>query len=311
MGRLFTGSSILNPEKTLATFDNGTVCSDKISFAPGGSTLMYYESFREGARIYRSMTSGLPDQLAWCDKFGRIDANGERLGCCESGEVRNSSGRTIAYYEGDAYGAAAAACAVLFSLGDADTADRSDNRDDRSAEEAVPSGGENDGSFLTVLLAGIGMALLGMAKLLWKLIRTLPFWGPYVFIAMLPLVMLAVMMPGAAAAAAVPVLGMLEGCALLLYPILHTVLLVRCRKRQEKGRYRPVYVAFFILILSLLILPCIPAVAYQIVWIVRDQKKRNGGGVIGNEQTFCPECGHAAAPGECFCKECGAKLHEQ
>lgn len=29
------------------------------------------------------------------------------------------------------------------------------------------------------------------------------------------------------------------------------------------------------------------------------------------ETTFCPDCGHAAAPGKRFCKACGARLREQ
>lgn len=44
-----------------------------------------------------------------------------------------------------------------------------------------------------------------------------------------------------------------------------------------------------------------------------DSRPRSGkkGKQAKEETTFCPECGHAAAPGERFCKACGAKLREQ
>lgn len=284
MGRLFTcsGTFALNPEETLATFEAGTVYSAKISFAPGGSTLMYYESFREGARIYRSTSSGLPNQLAWCDKFGRIEANGKLLGYCENGEVKDSSGRTIAYYEGDGYGAAAAACAVLFSLSDADRSENTNyhtgtQASDSSGSPAASSGsGDNDVSFLFVLFAGIGMALLGIVKLLWKGIKTLPFWGPYGFSVLLPLLMVLIMMPSTAVVM-VPAVGAIVGFSLPLYLVLHTVLLIKCKKRQEKGKYWPIYISFALFVLGFTIALCVPAVIYQIVWLVRDKKKQTGG----------------------------------
>lgn len=232
MGRLFTGSGTftLNPETTLATFENGTVYSAKVSFAPGGGTLMYYNSFREGARIYRSMTSGLPNQLAWCDKFGRIEANGTLLGYCEDGEVRDSDRRVIAYYEGDAYGAAAAACAVLFSLSDtAQTATSDDTAAQATASSEASS--DSDGPGVLTILLGL-LVMLCMA--LWKLIKTLPFWGPYVFTGLFGLIIASVASVFVGLLLTVP------------YLVFHTWLLLRCRRREGRWKYLPVVISFLI-----------------------------------------------------------------
>lgn len=256
MGRLYSGSGTftLNPENTLATFEGGTVYSPAGALSTGHETLMYYD----GGRIYRHLDeaiAGSPVVLARCDEFGRIkSADGVILGYCENGEVKNRSGQGIAYYEGDMYGAAAAACAVLFGVG---------------AKKANPAPGPNtnggDRTGAELVFSILGLALLNAGKLLRKLIKTIHFWGPYVFTLVLSCVV---------AAPAVSIIALLP---ILLYLILHTILLLKCRKRQGKDKYRPLVISFLLYLVSFLLLG-IPAVIYQIVWLVRDRKKNQAGG---------------------------------
>lgn len=221
---------------------------------------MYYD----GNRIYRSVTSpfgdGFPNVLARCNEFGRIESeDGTRLGYCEGGRVKNAGGSEIAYYDGEMYGAAAAACAVLFGL--RERAQEADAGDTDSGERKADGGGSGgDSSALEFIFSILLSALLTMAKLLWKLAKTIHFWGPYVFSLLLSCVVIA------PAVLFIP---------LLLYMALHTVLLLKCKKRQGKGKYRPVIISFILFLVSSFLLG-IPADIYLIVWLIRDKKQRDG-----------------------------------
>ena len=249
MGRLYTGSGTftLNPENTLATFEGGTVYSSDGSLLAGHKVLMHYDN----GRIYRYVDEaivGAPVVLARCDKFGKIKSeSGTVLGYCEDGTVKDKSGRSIACYEGDLYGAAAAACAVLFGLdghfGRKETGNA--NADHHT------SGSGSDSSALEIVFSIVGLALLNAGNLLRKLLKTVYIWGAYVFPLVLSCILIA---PGA------PVILL----PTLVYLVLHTVLLLKCRKRQGKGQYRPALISFLLYLVSFLLLG-IPAVIYQII----------------------------------------------
>ncbi len=108
----------------------------------------------------------------------------------------------------------------------------------------------------------IGTLFMGVLYVLWKIIKTFPFWGPYVFTLVLSCLLIA------PAVLIIP---------LLLCLVLHTVVLIKCRKRQGKGKYRPAVISFLIYLVSFFLLG-IPAIIYQIVWLVRDRKKNQVGG---------------------------------
>ena len=266
MGRLFTGSGTLtqNPETTLATFEEGMVYSPEGTFGTGHRVLLCYD----GGRISRTAPSvfgSYPEILARCDQFGRIQsADGTRLGSCEEGKVKDRDGRVIAYYEGDLYGAAAAACAVFFGVGGPAKEDRMTDPIKTPSHEAA--GGQTDeGSALRLILSIVGMGVLWTGKLLWRLLKTSYFWGPYVSALLLSAVI------SAPAALFIPLLF------LLLYLLLHTVLLVKCKRRQGKNRYLPAIISFLLYLASFFLFGA-PAVVYQIVWLVQENRKKQTGG---------------------------------
>ena len=256
MGRLYTGSGTftLNPENTLATFEGGTVYSSDGSLLTGHKVLMHYDN----GRIYRYVDEaivGAPVVLARCDKFGKIKSeSGAVLGYCEDGTVKDRSGCSIACYEGDLYGAAAAACAVLFGLDDRSR--RADIGNADADHHTSGSGSGSDSSALEIVFSIVGLALLNAGKLLRKLLKTVYIWGAYVFPLVLSCILIA---PGA------PVILL----PTLVYLVLHTVLLLKCRKRQGKGQYRPAVISFLLYLVSFLLLG-IPAVIYQMIWLVRE-----------------------------------------
>ena len=266
MGCLYTGSGTftLNPERTLATFESGTVYSPAGALSTGHKVLMHYD----GGRIYRYVDEaivGSPVILARCDEFGRIKSEaGALLGHCEGGKIKDSAGQVIGYYDGDMYGAAAAACAVLFDVSGRSKEENTGKDTDDKKCESFGKGNGSDGSTLELIFSIIGLALLSAGKFLWKLIKTAYLWGPYVF----TLVLSAIVVAPAAMIILLPI---------LVYLALHTVLLLKCRKREGKGKYRPAVISFLIYLISFFLLG-IPAIVYQVVWLVRDQKKKQIGG---------------------------------
>ena len=153
------------------------------------------------------------------------------------------------------------------------TARRQEREHTRQAET---SGGPDAPEAMGLLLSILGLALLNFGRLLWRLARTLPFWGPSAFILLLPALMVA--SPAAGGAAAVPVLGIVLVLSAPLYLFLHLVLIRKCRKRPGKNRFAPVCIDFLLFVLFLPVLPFLPA-AYQIWWLVREKKQRGGAGI--------------------------------
>lgn len=266
MGKLYTKYA-LQGENILAMFENGTVYSPAGTLGTGHQVLMYYD----GNRIYRSVTSpfgdGFPNVLARCNEFGRIESeDGIRLGYCENGEVKDGSGSIVAYYEGDMFGAAAAACAVIFHLSDLRNPSHTDSNVadsdhfNRSMSDGI-SENTNDFSVASMISSILGIVLLAVRKL----IKTIPIWGPYIFTFLLSALVVA---PG------LPIIFLLP---ILLYFILHMVLLIKCRKREGKWKYRPALISLLVYVATIFLLG-IPAIIYQIIWLVREQKGRENGG---------------------------------
>lgn len=271
MGKIYT-KYVLQGEQILATFENGTVYSPTGTLGIGHQILMYHD----GGRIYRSVSSpfgdGFPNVLARCDKFGRIETeDGTRLGYCENGEVKDSSGSTVAYYEGDMFGAAAAACAVIFSLSDTSNPPDTNTDDDDSgridsSKSASSSTNTNDFSTVSVIFSILGAVLIA----LWKFIKTIPFWGPYGSI--LLIVFTAGPRPagsssGGGSAGAV-------GLFFLAYLILHTILLFKCKKWEAKHKYWPIYVGFILLVVTFVPMWAVPAVAFQVGVLIYTKQQR-------------------------------------
>lgn len=266
MGRLFTdsGTFTLNPETTIATFESGSVYSPAGALGTGNKILIYYD---EG-RIYRSVTSpfgdGHPNVLARCDKFGRIEsADGSRLGYCEQGSVKDRSGQTIAYYEGDIYGAAAAACAVFFGLGNSAQTEKPDDRASGQSGEATST---NDYSATSVIFSILGAVFIAV----WKFIKTIPFWGPYGSI----LLLVSMMRVGPSSGSSSGGAGSVAGVFFLAYLILHTILLFKCKKWEAKHKYWPIYVGFVLLVTTLVAMCAVPAVAFQVGVLIYMKQQR-------------------------------------
>ena len=258
MGRLYTKYA-LQGETILATFENGKVYSPAGTLGTGHQIMMYYDE----NRIYRSVTSpfgdGSPNVLARCDNFGRIDSGtGTRLGYCENGEIKDSCGSIVAYYDGDMFGAAAAACAVIFSLSD------TNNDTSKSSDSPVNT---NDFSAASVIFSILGTIFIAV----WKFIKSIPIWGPYGSILLLPFLMT----PGSSGNSSSGGSGSVAGAFFFAYLILHTILLFKCKKWAAKHKYWPIYVGFILLVTTLVAMWAVPAVAFQIgVLIYMNQQRK-------------------------------------
>lgn len=261
MGSLYVRAGRSKAER--ATFENGTVYSPGGALSTGHEILMYYD----GGRIYRYLDEaivGSPVVLARCDKFGRIKSeDGDLLGSCENGRVKDAGGWEIAFYEGDSYGAAAAACAVLFGLGGRSKPANAGDTEDVNHN----SGGGSDGSARVSVFSFMSLTLLCAGTLLRKLIKTAPFWGPYVFTLVMSCILVA------PAALIIPMLP------ILISLVLHAVLLLKCRKREGRDKYQPVVISFLLYLVSFFLLG-IPAVIYQLLWLIRNRKTKRTGGTM-------------------------------
>ncbi len=304
MGKLYTNYAFQG-EKILATFENGTVYSPSLSFGMGHQVLMYYD----GSRIYRSVTSpfldGLPNVLARCDKFGRIESeNGTRLGYCENGEVKDSSGSIIAYYDGDMFGAAAAACAMLFHLSDENNVSTSDtngvySENSKETKAADSSTNANDSSIVSVIFTVLGAILLGV----WKFIKTLPFWGPYVIPIFLTVFGVLFLTPQLSDSTNSASSGIADGSAALFfiaYLILHTVILFKRKKWESKYKYWPIYVEFILFVFTFVSMWGVPAVAFQIGVLIHTKWKSQSSSTL-----LCQNCGKQIEINEDHCSSCG------
>lgn len=151
--------------------------------------------------------------------------------------------------------------------------------DKRKPDPSGPVGTDGKSNSETILSV-IGLILLGIGNFLWKLLKTIPLWTPYAGIVLL----LGMLTPVGAAGAVASPLGGLIALAVLLYPVLHTVLLLRCRKRTKRHKYRPVYIGFFLFVLTFPFTLGLPAVAFQIGWLIWENKQKRAQNANGTNR---------------------------
>ncbi len=277
MGRLYTGSdTVLNPENTLATYENGTVYTPPAAMGMGHEILMYYdegEIYRKESDLYGKSL------LARCDKFGKIEnTSGKKLGYCENGMIKDSSGRIIAYYEGNLYGAAAAAYAVFFKASGSD--DNSKSSDKETESNSASSASTRGVDLLFSVLGGI---LSFGFRLVWKLLKTLPIWWPLGAIVISTMIMTPTVqkpsldMPGIPVPTTPSTTNSSQGALIIsaLFFLLHVVLCFMCRKKTTKIKYWPLYVEFVLYLLTFRVLYGLPVVLFQIGWLVWDIKHKS------------------------------------
>lgn len=113
MGRLYQKN--VSGENTLAYFENGKVWIEKRP----SDTIIHYDST---GRIFMSLPERTSCTIATCDNKGKIrkGRNGAQIANCEDGRLYEGHSRSavLAWYDGDMYGAAAAAVVVVLRLED-------------------------------------------------------------------------------------------------------------------------------------------------------------------------------------------------
>ena len=117
MGRLY--QKTVSGERTLAYFESGRVRSGKKTTA----IIIYYDGV---GKIYQRFQDSDDYTVAYCDSGGSIRKDNGLFGSvyakCEDGVIykgSNAEGRVLAYFDGDMYGAAAAAAVTVLKLGKA------------------------------------------------------------------------------------------------------------------------------------------------------------------------------------------------
>ncbi len=118
----------------------------------------------------------------------------------------------------------------------------------------------------------------------WKFIKTIPFWGPYCSILVLPFLMIIGPSGGSSSGGSVSVAGVF----FFVYLILHTILLFKCKKWTAKHKYWPIYVGFILLVTTLVAMWAVPAVAFQIGALIYMKQQRNQ---LPDDAKFCSACG--------------------
>lgn len=231
MGRIFT-------DQTLATFENGTVFKN-------GEYLISYEDCGGYCSVYRyTDNTGNSVLSGFCAANGTITAgDGRVLGYCrENGLIVGENGMALSYYEGDMYGAAAAAFALLFN----------------GLDKRTYSG----------LGATFGVIFRGVIRFIVRI----PFWLPYALACLLPLF---TMSSTGAVSTSSGVDSTLAGLMCFVYIILHSILIHSCKKYKATYRYWPIYASLPILLVSYNMM-FIPIVAFQIgvlIWLHKQKKE--------------------------------------
>lgn len=190
------------------------------------------------------------------DAVGEVDSNGNAYDGTDL--FKDVTGRKIR-------DVGAVAAAQLLFPGCYYEEDRAGNGDDVPESASGAFAGNDDSSAASFLL-GILETILAVA---WKLIKTIPFWGPYGSI----LLLFTIRPVGSEGSISRESLVWIV-LFYLAYLILHTILLFKCKKWEAKHKYWPIYVGFALLVITLVPLWAIPAVAFQIGALIYMMQKR-------------------------------------
>lgn len=201
-----------------------------------------------------------------------------------SGQPGDSSSSTESGYTED-----------IFGCEDPMSSSRGANTESKVTDSSVNTG---DFSAVSVIFSILGAIFIAV----WKFIKTIPFWGPYGSILLLPFLMTASSSGNSSSGGAgvVVVFG-------LAYLVLHTILLFKCKKWNVKHKYWPIYGEFALLILGTLfggaysiLLSGILVIAFQVGALIYMKQK-----VQDKEKPLCQGCGKQLQTNAKYCPSCG------
>lgn len=274
----------------IGTCENGKVYREE---AFGRTEIGSYENGNvySGVGYMKKRVGGYDERTIYQNGFfdeavGEVDSNGNSYD--GTGLFKDVTGRKISDV------GAVAAAQLLFPECYYEE-ERTNNINNMSESNSGSATGTNDYSATSVIFSILGAIFIAV----WKFIKTIPFWGPYGSILLLPFLMHAGPSGGSSSGG----FGSVAGVFFFVYLILHTILLFKCKKWEAKHKYWPIYVGFILVIVTLVPMWAVPAVAFQIGTLIYMKWKpqnnsillcQNCGKQIGINTKYCPSCGNLA-----------------
>ena len=278
----------------IGTCENGKVYREE---AFGRTEIGSYENGNvySGVGYMKKRVGGYDERTIYQNGFfdeavGEVDSNGNSFD--GTGLFKDVTGKKIS-------NVGAVAAAQLLFPGCYYEEEGTNNINGVSEGNSGSAASTNDYSATSVFFSILGAIFIAV----WKFIKTIPFWGPYGSILLLPFLMTA-RTSGNSSSGGTGGVAVVFGLA---YLVLHTILLFKCKKWNVKHKYWPIYGEFGLLVLGTflggprsMLLGGILVVIFQVgVLIYMKQKTQD------KAKPLCQGCGKQLQTNAKYCPSCG------